>query len=276
MKFMVSSRHPLGILKDMEEIKVNYIDIERLRDFVSDDWTCAAEVNIYIPRDQIIDWNVIEAYKEILNLTLAVEDTDIIQECKDRGFKVFWSYPASTYWELRGLLDLGVNEVLLDAPLYFDLQNVKNICGDVEIRIQVNKCYNNYMKRKNGICGTYVRPEDVEIYAEYVSHMEFVTDSLETEHTLYKIYAQQKHWPGNLNLLLTGLGLSVDNRGFEIIPNVGDDPKAFAHRRIKCGQKCQNKPYSCHYCEETFRFIRTLDINNVEIKQMIDALPNNE
>lgn len=37
---MVSCRHPLVFLKKMSEIKVNYIDIERLADFVSDDWTC--------------------------------------------------------------------------------------------------------------------------------------------------------------------------------------------------------------------------------------------
>jgi len=51
MKFMISSRHPLGVLKNASEIRVNYSDIERIRDFVTEDWTCTADINIYIPRD---------------------------------------------------------------------------------------------------------------------------------------------------------------------------------------------------------------------------------
>jgi hypothetical protein len=67
-------------------------------------------------------------------------------------------------------------------------------------------------------------------------------------------------------MLLTYLGMSVDNRGFEIIPTVGDNPKSFARRRISCEQKCQRNPSQCNFCEETFKFIRTLDLNNEEIK----------
>ena len=51
MKFMVSCRQPLTILKEVEEIRVNYEDIERLRDFVSNDWVCSADIVIYIPND---------------------------------------------------------------------------------------------------------------------------------------------------------------------------------------------------------------------------------
>jgi len=40
MKFMVSCRHPLVFLKNKSEIRVNYPDIERLADFVSEDWVC--------------------------------------------------------------------------------------------------------------------------------------------------------------------------------------------------------------------------------------------
>lgn len=276
MKFMISSRHPLELLKQAEEIRVNYIDKERLKDFVSPQWTCAAEINLYVPQNQLIDWSMLDMYKGTLNIVLAVEDASQIENAKQNGYKVFWSYPASSFWELRGLIDLGVDEVLLDAPLYFDLPRVKSICGEKEIRLQVNKCINGYMKRKNGICGTYVRPEDVEVYEQYVTHMEFDAESLTQERTLYKIYKEQKHWPGNLNMLLTYLGMSVDNRGFEIIPTVGDNPKSFARRRISCEQKCQRNPSQCNFCEETFKFIRTLDLKNEEIKQMIDALPKDE
>ena len=130
---------------------------------------------------------------------------------------------------------MGVSQVLLDAPLYFDLPKVKSICGDVEIRLIVNKCYNSYLPHENGICGTYIRPEDVEVYSAYVDHFEFDENlSLKQEHTIYNIYTKNRAWLGNLNILLTNFNVDVDNRGFELVADE-NDKKAFAHRRIACG-----------------------------------------
>jgi len=103
----------------------------------------------------------------------------------------------------------------------------------------VNKCMNGYMKRRDGVCGPYIRPEDIDTYAEFIEHFEFDADnSLQKEHTLYHVYAENKNWPGNLNLLLTYLNMDVDNRGFEVIPVEEGDTKIFAHRRVNCGQRC--------------------------------------
>lgn len=272
MKFMVSCRQPLVFLKQVDEIRVNYVDIERLADFVTNEWTCKADVVVYIPKDQLINWTNINTYKDVLNIIIAVEDTSLIQEVKDLGYKVFWSYPAATYWELQGLLDLGVDQVLLDAPLYFDLPNVKRICGNTEIRLVVNKCMNGYMRRKDGVCGTYVRPEDVEVYEPFVAHMEFdVDDSLQKEYTLYNIYAKNKNWPGDLNILLTYLNKSVDNRGFETIPNDENDEKSFAHRRLTCKQKCQSAS-ACNFCYEMFNLINAIDKNSEKLLAQLESL----
>jgi len=138
------------------------------------------------------------------------------------------------------LLDLGVDQVLLDAPICFDLPKVRNICGsEIGLRMVVNKCFNGYMFRENGICGTYVRPEDIEVYSAYINHFEFDSnDSIKKEYALYRIYVEDKAWPGNLNTLLTNFGVDVDNRGFEVIPYENNDEKFFAHRRMTCGQRC--------------------------------------
>ena len=206
---MISCRQPLIFLQEAEEIRVNYDDRERLRDFVTEEWTCEADVVIYLPRDQLIAWDEINTYKDALNIIIAVEDTAQIEIAKDQGYKVFWAYPVSSFWELRSILLFGVNQVLLDAPLYFDLPKVKNICGeDVELRLVVNKCYNDYLPQKNGICGTYIRPEDIEAYSRFVDHFEFDADNtLSKEHTLYNIYAKDKMWPGDLSLLLTNFNV---------------------------------------------------------------------
>lgn len=248
MKYMISCRHTLVELEQCDEIRVDYKDIARLADFITDKWKCEKDIYIYIPKDQLVDWDNIGRYAELLSIYIAVEETAMIEEAHMRGFKTFWSYPATSFWELRGLLDLGVCQVLLDAPLYFDIPKVKEVCGDVEIRLVVNRCVNSYMKRTNGICGTYVRPEDVYIYEPYVSHMEFDTgDDLRKEMTLLRIYKKDGHWPGNLNLLLTDLGENVDNRGFD---------EGFGEHRLDCRQTCQRNN-SCHYCRSVFLFITT-------------------
>lgn len=259
---MMSCRQPLVFLQEADEIRVNYNDIARLADFVTDEWTCEAEVVIYLPKDQLIDWDKINTYKEALNIIIAVEDTGLINLIKDFGYKVFWSYPVSSYWELRGLLALGVDQVLLDAPLYFDLPRVKNTCGEnIELRMVVNKCYNTYIPRENGICGTYVRPEDIETYSKFIEHFEFDSgNSISKEHTLYEIYTKDKTWPGNLNILLTNLNVDVDNRGFELV-SLTDKPdeKFFAKSRMVCGQRCQREgSYVCNLCKSTFDLINTI------------------
>lgn len=263
MKFMISCRHTLVDLEQADEIRVDYKDRARLEDFITDKWQCDKPIYIYIPRDQLVDWDILQTYADILNMTIAVEDTNLIQEAKDRGYRTFWSFPVASYWELRGLIDLGVNEVLLDAPLYFDLPKVKNACGDIEIRLVVNKCINEYMKRKNGICGTYVRPEDVEVYEQYVSHMEFDTNgNLDKEMTLLRIYKKDHYFPGNLNLLLTYLGENVDNRGFD---------EDFGKKRLSCYQSCQ-RDNRCHYCRSVFTFITTTLKNKKEIAEQIEEM----
>ena len=260
MKFMLSCRQTLVELKDADEIRVDYKDIGRLADLVTDKWHCDKEVYVYLPKDMVIDWDNLKVYKEVLSLHLGVEDTGLIPMARERGYKVFWSYPASSYWELRGLLALGVDEVLIDAPLFFDLPKVKQACGEVEIRLVVNKCYNNYMQRENGICGTYVRPEDVDAYAEYVDHMEFDADGDDRkELALFKIYKNDKKWPGNLNILLTGLGVNVDNRGFD---------EDFAKNRISCYQVCQ-RDERCHYCQSQFKLITIMLKHKEELKEQL-------
>lgn len=268
MNFMISCRHPLTILKQANEIRVDYKDINRIADFITPEWTSEAQIIIYIPKDEIVDWEKITAYQEVLNIVIAVEDTNIMDFVKTLNFPVFWSYPVTTYWELNGLLNLGVSQVLLDAPLFFDLEKVKNICGDgVELRAIVNKCYNNYMTRKDGICGTYIRPEDITMYSKYINHFEFDAKNLTQERILYNVYTKDTFWPDNLNILLTNFNVNVNNRGFEGLPEPYHE-KSFAERRMNCKQICQQDPYRCKFCYTVIDFINA-------VQKKMKSLDNN-
>ena len=264
MRFSLSSRHTLVALREYaDEIKLPYKDIQRLRDFVTEDWNGTKDVVIELSTDDEINWSQLQTYQQVLNITLACP-TSLFKDAQEYSFPYYWAYPVSTYFELRGLIDLGVSQVFLDAPLTHDLINIKStIPENIILRACPNKAYNDYMPRANGIKGFYIRPEDISVYNNYISILEFDYSELSQELTLCKIY-KKGVWNGNLNLLINRLNYDIDNRGFELVPGFLEEEeevneKLFAERRISCQQKCQRVPQSCNFCNIIFRFITTLD-----------------
>ncbi len=222
---------------------IDYIDINILYDLITE--YPNKKFVVRIPRGVDIIWEELQVFNTKCNLALAIEDLHIAKKCKHDRFKFFWAYPITSYYELKGVLALGVSEVLLGAPLYFDL-TLKDL-KDVKVRLIANLCYDDYIPRENGIYGTYVRPEDVATYEPYVDTLEFRTDGLTQEATLLEIY-KRGTWGGNLNRLLTNLNCDVDNRAI---------PDEFAPARIQCRQNCM-RTGGCHFCETAIKFTKTL------------------
>ena len=90
----------------------------------------------------------------------ALEDINMYKECKLHKVKYYWAYPITSFYELEGIVALGVCQILIGAPLFFDLFRVQSFGKD--IRVVANNCFDNYIPRENGICGVYIRPEDVQ------------------------------------------------------------------------------------------------------------------
>lgn len=243
MNFCVSVRHQDKTRALADELLIDYIDINIMYDLIKE--YSNKKFVIRIPRGEEIDLAELRMFNDKCDLVLAVEDLHAAKQYKHDRLKFFWAYPITSYYELRGVLDLGVSEVLLGAPLYFDL-TLKEL-QNVKVRLIANLCYEDYIPRANGIYGTYVRPDDVDRYEPYVDTLEFRTDGLTQEATLLEIY-KRKEWGGNLNLLLTNLGCDVDNRAI---------PDEFAAARIQCRQSCMRSG-SCHFCETSIKFSNTL------------------
>lgn len=180
------------------------------------------------------------------NFYCALSDLNILPECSLRNIKYYYKYAVTTLYEVVGLKNLGVSYLLIGAPLMFDLKTVASY--NIPLRAIPNLAYEPYIKQENGICGGWVRPEDVEIYGEYIDVFEFYApDSLDKEKATFKVYAENKNWPGNLNLLIDHLDFNYDNRLFY-------DEENFAKRRMGCKQKCLSGG-SCHYCLDQFYFV---------------------
>lgn len=244
MKYCASGRQPISILKKVDEIRVRYEDKDQILDFIEN--LSNKTVILEIPRGEQVNWELYKAYSNKIDFILCLAELSLAEKCHEYGIKFFWGYQINSYYELRGILKFNPCYIQLGAPLSFDLPKVKNIT-DIPIRLVANVAYDNYIPREDGVCGQWIRPEDVDLYEEWVAALEFDCDSLQREGILLNIYKDKKQWLGNLNMIITNLDINVDNS--TISPEV-------AKARLSCGQRCMSSG-ACHICPRALKYKRT-------------------
>ncbi len=255
MKYSVSIRHPRTILRKADEIKVEYNDIEGIYNFLDEPELVQKRYIIEIKPEDEPDFDKLADLAATLScMQLALHDLKLIRKCRDYELDWYWAYPIQSYYDLAGIRNLSPCFFLLDAPLYFDLLKVKQIVGDTPIRLIANLAHDINIPRGDGACGTYIRPEDVDLYEPYVDTLEFKTfgpweERLRKERTLLDIYLE-KSWAGNLNLLITNFNINVDNRAF---------PEDFGKARLQCKQSCVSSTSGCKLCYNIIKTINKLD-----------------
>ena len=223
---------------------LEYRDLNILEDLIAD--YPYKTIIIQIPDREDINWSKLSKYSG-KNILLSLENIRFAVKCKEIRAKFYWAFPVETYTDLRALRNIGVSQIMLGAPLTFDLEVVKEF--NIPIRVKANLCYDSFIPRENGIKEFYIRPEDIPLYERYISSIEFYSKNLQQEAGLLKVYKEDKGWDGNLNLLLTNFHYNVDNRLI---------PEEFAEARIQCGQRCmKNSP--CRFCERAVLFSRKID-----------------
>lgn len=236
MKFCLRNRQESIYLMKADEIKVDFRDRRSIPDLI-EKYPEATIILMCYPGEEIDwedckKWNILSRDKFIM----CVSTMDDCLLCKDKGFKFYYGYPIKTFYELRALQGLGVCYVRLAEPIFFQMDEVKKF--NIPVRLVPNVCYVDGLIRENGVCGTWVRPEDLDAYADYASVVEFEDCDNDKEQALYRIYAEQKRWPGDMSMLFTNFNYPGVNR--MILPDV-------VQRRLNCGQRCQANG-ACKVC----------------------------
>lgn len=235
MKYCLSSRLAPRFLREADEIKVQFRD----RKSIPDLYHKYGKPIILFPGDvSEYDWAEMRQYDLLCNsnLILNLSHLELVQYAKENKIKFMLNTEATSYWELEGLQNLGAEYAYVGIPLFFDLEHTLNF--DIQIRAIPTVAYNHTLPHKDGVCGQWIRPEDVEEYEDYIQVLEFEPCDIVREQTLFKVYAQDKEWRTRLDILVEDLGSPAINR--MIMPEV-------IETRLKCRQSCKSGG-RCHMC----------------------------
>lgn len=247
MKYCLTSRQSKKYLTLADEILVECRDYRQIADLFID--YPDKMIILEISNEEIDNKDFLKTVEEYAkaseNFCCKIYNLLYINWFKNHNIKFYYGYPINSYYDLQGLVDIGVEYITITAPLTFDMNGLSKY--DTKFRMVPNVAYDAYIPRQNGICGQWIRPEDIKYYEEGIYVFEFEDANLDKERTLYEIY-KKGEWPGNINLLLTNFNIDADNRGL---------PDDLGETRANCRQRCMNRG-TCHFCETAFMFEKAL------------------
>lgn len=225
-------------LHKADEIIVEYRDRRAIPDYVKKYPT--ARIALEVTHDTPWEINEIKDYFILAkqNFILCLPDIrdEYIPELVKAGIPFFWGYTITTFSELQALILAGASEVRIGAPLFFECDKLKNF--DITKRICANVAHEGYLPFMDGIIGSWIRPEDTETYEDTFDIIEFADCKEHKEEALYRIYAEQKNWPGRVDMIITNIETEAYNRMI---------PEEFAAARKNCGQRCASGG-TCRIC----------------------------
>ena len=241
MKCCLNSHQSAEYLKKADELKIKYKDRHKIIDFIENypDKTIILDMRGY---DGLIAWDDIKRYKIMTknNFVIALNSLEDISFCKKENIKFYWNFPITTFYDLKALKDLGVEYALIESPLFHNIKEAALI--GVKLRVVPNVAYYAFIPRADGVCGSWIRPEDLQLYESYIHIIEFEDCDLKKEQALFRIYMEQKAWSGDLGMLITNLNHLGVNRMI---------PTELTEKRMSCGQRCQ----SGNHCKLCYRYL---------------------
>lgn len=245
MKICLNAKQTDEYLSRADEILFHFQDREAIPDFVVK----------YPGKTIILTYYDSDVYEEVLSeiqkyaelvpglFLLATNNLSLAYWCKDKGIQFYLAYPITSYDELTAALAMGSYYVRLGAPLFFDMDYIHTYFSEARIRLIPNIAYDDAYIHENGIAGTWIRPEDLKMYEPYAEVLEFADANLKKEQALFRIYIEDRKWPGDLNMLITNFNHKGVNRMI---------PSEVTEKRLNCRQICSSRR-RCRICSQALR-----------------------
>ena len=250
MKYCLNCRVASQYLKQADQIKVHPRDIKYIYTLFEQypDKDIILIVNDPPVEEDIAEYrrlNTLGRGHFILCFNFYPTGVEVLEECR-----WYANYPVESFSEANALIAMGSESLKVSGPLFFQVDRIAQL--NTLIRLTPNRSYLSYVPRFDGICGQWIRPEDVSEYDRIPNAIiEFdACPSPEVEEALYRIYAIEHKWAGPLSYLVQDIKNDALNRLM---------PDGLTNSRLNCRQKCQRPDETCRICPSAFRIANGLD-----------------
>ena len=165
MNYCLSSKVNKEYFKQISEVKLPFYEYKKILDMYEINPNLSFILRITSQDDRNkIKWDELQQYNKMTQGKVIIETNsfEIMDVCKLYGLKYFYAIPISTLHELKALVDYGCCDARIDAPLTHMLDKVSQY--PITLRMTPNVAYYKYIPHKDGVIGSWVRPEDVELY----------------------------------------------------------------------------------------------------------------
>ena len=233
MKYSINVRCGLKAIKMADEIYFEWRDREALIDYIEKypDKTFIQELSV----TETVDYKALKAFDQKLNgnfyVALPYAWTDYYS-LKEARLKYYLNYPVNNMYDFKTFVETGVSYVVITAPLTHKLDKLSNY------HVKLRMCPNVQIlppTAKDTVIGSWIRPEDVDAYSDYIDTLEF-WGAPKFAATSLRIYKEDKAWPDNLAILMPDLKVDIDSRTVPL-----DATKI----RMNCGQRCLEGSNCC-------------------------------
>ena len=237
MKFCLHSRVDAEYLQKADEIKIDTRDYKSTPDMIDKYPDKDIILELFHKEDK--DWNELRRWSILSkgHLILCLDRPDDIPKAREIGAKYYLGYPVGSLYEANALIANGVCYLVIGMPLFFQMKEVAAL--GVDCRCVPNVAYYDGIIREDGVCGQWIRPEDLEMYSPMIDAVEFNYVKPDKEQALFRIYAEQKTWPGDLGMIIEHLNHLGVNRMIS---------REVTISRMNCNQKCQKPSGACRIC----------------------------
>ena len=224
-------------LNKADEISIKYIEDKGLLNFMEKFKSKRIILRVIPNQFQELEVRKIIAIKRTCpeyNFSVAMSSYEPVlgDSLMKAGIPYYEETPCLNWEKFNYLIKEGVSDINISGPLGFEMSKIKRVLDSLDRKVIVRATPNavaNLNPNTNSLIGFYIRPEDVEIYEDFIDVLEF--EGLEHQDIFFSIYAEQKAFIGNLNQCIYNFQEQVDNKGLITL---------FGEKRKDCGRKCLN------------------------------------
>lgn len=196
----------------------------------------------------------LEYFKDYVDrITFALDPREAfepeVEEMKNYGYKFYFHTPVRSFEEATAAKAAGACALLISGELFFKLDKVKQYGLPIRFDITDIKALTDFhissaTYDEPSMC--WIRPEDVDLYAEYIDTFELMYSDMSQTEAFIRIYKEQKEWPGEMYLLFLGKMKKYTNTVNRMLNS------ELTKKRINCGRVCQTPDGKCRLCHRQF------------------------